>query len=335
MTLDPSDFHEKIKHDDPRIQWKTANLNGKTYEYMLVQKSESFTNTVFLIHGFPDLAYGWRYQILNLLSLNFRVIAPNMMGYGGTDSPESVEFYTYKRACDDLASLADQLNLSSIVVGGHDWGGAVAYYFALWYPKLISKLFVLATPFIAPMNKYIPLTELSNFKYQLQFIGPDVETAIVGEEKLRQFFRGIYGGRTPNGEAVMDVSYGIYLDRLESVGPPKFLSTGELEFYVKSYARNGLRGPLNWYRTNKLNFESLREFAVGSEGKKFFDMPVLHIMCTNDMALPPSLSEGMEVWFKDLTRVEVPSGHWVMVEKSAEVNKCIKKFLDADAKSTL
>ena len=66
------------------------------------------------------MAFGWRYQIPFLASLGLRVVAPDMMGYSGTDAPDSLTFYTYKRAADDLAALAKELGLSSIILGGHD-----------------------------------------------------------------------------------------------------------------------------------------------------------------------------------------------------------------------
>ena len=116
----------KITPNDPRVQSKTATLNGITYSYLLAEPCGTpLLNTIFLIHGFPDISLGWRYQIPVLTSLGLRVVALDMMGYSGTDAPEDIKYYTYKRAADDVASLAKQLGLSSIILGGHDWGGAV------------------------------------------------------------------------------------------------------------------------------------------------------------------------------------------------------------------
>ncbi|KAI6247220.1 Bifunctional epoxide hydrolase 2 [Erysiphe necator] len=326
---------DKITPDDPRIQWKTANLNGKTYEYLLAEPTGSITNTIFLIHGWPDLAFGWRYQIPCLLSLGFRIVAPNMMGYGGTDAPESPEFYTCKRACDDLSILVSHLGLNKIVIGGHDWGGAVVYRFALRYPSLTSKFFVICTSFIPPTKEHLSLTNLPNFKYQLQLGGPEVEQFIVDEEKMKQFLSGIYGGITPTGKYIFSPSHGVHLDRLKLIGPPSLLSDTELNFYVKSYMRNGIRGSLNWYRTDMLNYEDEKEMANNMKPGPLFNMPALYIACSNDSVLSPSLSEGMDIWFKNLKRAEVPSAHWAMVEKSLEVNQCIKEFLCEGNKALL
>ena len=77
------------------------------------------------LHGWPDLSIGWRYQIPVLIEMGYRVVCPDLMGYGGTDSPrvppESIINYTYKRAAEDFKQLASDLGAKKIILGGHDW----------------------------------------------------------------------------------------------------------------------------------------------------------------------------------------------------------------------
>jgi len=67
----------------------------------------------------------WRYQIPPLLKAGYRVICPDIMGFGETDAPqvppESIAFYGFKRAADDINELAQQLECKNIILGGHDW----------------------------------------------------------------------------------------------------------------------------------------------------------------------------------------------------------------------
>jgi soluble epoxide hydrolase/lipid-phosphate phosphatase len=317
---------DKITPQDSRIKYKTANLNGVTYNYILSEPKGTVLDTIFLIHGWPDLSLGWRYQIPFLTSLGLRVVAPDMMGYGGTDAPHSPTFYTYKRAADDMAELAKQMGLSSIVLGGHDWGGAIVYRIAMRYPKLISAVISVCTPFGAPRKEYLDATVLPNFKYQLQLRGPDVEATIVGEEKLRQFLNGMYGARTPQGEVAFSVSHGCYFDKLATLGKSPILNEEEMDWYVKQYAIHGMHGPLNWYRTGELNHADEVEYAAKLEGF-VFEMPVLFITASKDAALPPAMSKGMDAWFKSLSRGEVDANHWALWEKPAEVNQYMKEFL--------
>ncbi|KAI9049969.1 hypothetical protein LZ554_006116 [Drepanopeziza brunnea f. sp. 'monogermtubi'] len=87
-----------------------------------------------------------------------------------------------------------------------------------------------------------------------------------------------------------------------------------------------MRGPLNWYRTQELNFEDEKPMAAEMAGFRF-DVPTLFIAGARDDALPPSMSAGMDKWFRSLTRGEVDANHWALWEKPAEVNRYIEEFL--------
>ena len=135
---------------DPRVQLRSAHLNGKTYGYIYSPRSTSAPNrgTIILIHGFPDMSFGWRYQIPFLSSLGLDVIAPDCMGYGRTDAPpHTLHDYTYARIASDIGALCTQLGLNSVILGGHDWGGAIVYRLAQYHPNLVKALFVICTPY--------------------------------------------------------------------------------------------------------------------------------------------------------------------------------------------
>lgn len=129
---------------------------GRTYHY-IDEHTENYGTTLLCVHGFPDLAYGWRLQVTPWVAQGYRVIAPDMLGYGKTDMPLDPSAYTTKRLCDDLAALLDHLGVrkvvstgfssfSSIVLSsaqvviGHDWGSLIAGRFALWYPDRLLAL---------------------------------------------------------------------------------------------------------------------------------------------------------------------------------------------------
>jgi pimeloyl-ACP methyl ester carboxylesterase len=74
------------------FKYRTANVNGVKYRYIRSEPKGDAVGTVFLVHGWPDMALGWRNQIPFLNSLGLRVIAMDMMGYGGTAAPEEVSY---------------------------------------------------------------------------------------------------------------------------------------------------------------------------------------------------------------------------------------------------
>ncbi|KAK1998021.1 alpha/beta-hydrolase [Colletotrichum falcatum] len=328
--------HETALSRWPEYKYKSAHLNGVKYNYIHAEPAGKVVGTIFLIHGWPDLSMGWRKQIPYLLSQGLRVIAPDMMGYGGTDAPQDVGLYTFKRASDDIAALASHLGVSRIVLGGHDWGGAVVYRAALWHPELVAAFFVVSTPFAPPRLSYVDAAlALPTLHYQLQFRTDDVQDyighpAAQNVTRVRQIINTIYGARLPDGTSAFNSSgQGLDLDRLDGVTEDTPLMTRpELDFYVANYATDPFNCTLNWYRTGELNWRD--ELTMLLDGGPFaakFAQPALYIGGAQDTALPPVLSTGMEAYFDSLARGVVNGSHWVMLERPTEVNNLIGGWL--------
>ena len=101
---------------------------------------------VVLLHGFPEYWGGWHAQIARLVEAGFRVVAPDLRGYGQSDKPEPVEAYFLERLAGDVAHLLRHLDAGPAVVVGHDWGGAVAWLHAMLHPEQVKRLAVLNMP---------------------------------------------------------------------------------------------------------------------------------------------------------------------------------------------
>lgn len=327
---------DKLKPNDPRVQSLTANVRGKTYKYILAKpEGKAPRATALLIHGWPDMGFGWRYQVPFLTSLGLQVIVPDMLGYGGTDAPQDLSLYSLKNIADDMAELVAQVtgdHTERIILGGHDWGGAAAWRLALWHPSLIRGVFSVCTPYAPPSPQYADLPTvvklLPNFAYQVQLAGPDVEREVGSDPaKIRGLLTGIYGARGPQGEAVFTTENGVNFENLDKMGESPLLSGDEVDFYVEQYARNGMRGPLNWYRTRKHNYDE--ELALLEGGKTpRLEMPALVVVAENDPALPPRMSAGMEAHFDSLTRATVGGTHWALWDSTKDVNAAIGKFVE-------
>lgn len=325
----------KLVPNDARVWRAEAVVRGKTYAYMLGEPHDRApVDTVLLLHGFPDCSFGWRCQVPYLVSLGLRVVVPDMLGYGGTDGPDDLAQYSFKSVAADVRELARLfVGDGQIILGGHDWGGASVWRVAMWYPELLKSVFSVCTPFFPPMESWIPLEaiisagKLRNFTYQLQFAGPDVEEAIQGEAKVRQFLNAMWGGRSPDGKHGMAPNEGIYLDRLSQLSQTRLLSKEELDHYTEQYMKQRapqLHCPLNWYRTRKINWEEEQPLAAK---RVSLEMPTLFISAVDDPALPPSMSAGMEKFLPNLTRAEVPGSHWALTAQSEAVNRHIGEWL--------
>ena len=327
---------KKLAPNDPRVQRLTATVRGFNYSYLLSEPTSAPKDTIFLVHGFPDLSYGWRHQIPYFTELGYRVICPDMLGYGQTSSPHAVEEYTLKKLSSDVNELARKYvgEKGQIILGGHDWGGALVWRVALWFPELIKGVFSICTPYHAPAKSYKSLEDIiaagstQNFTYQLHFKGPEVEAHCQGEEGVRQFLNCLHGGQGPNGEVAFRPQQGVAFENLPKLRRSLLLSQEDLDHYTSEYMRHPapqLRGPLNWYRTRELNFKD--EKPLADKGVKL-DMPALFVSATRDKALPPEMSRGMEVNFAKLERGEVESSHWALTQAADEVNKNVGAWLE-------
>ncbi|RWQ94641.1 epoxide hydrolase [Paecilomyces variotii] len=318
-------------HNDPRVQRLTAQVNGKTYGYLLAQpENGQYKDTIFLLHGFPDLSMGWRYQIPLLISFGLRVVVPDCLGYGRTDAPqwtpENERLYGFRKLADDIKELAKQLGSEKIILGGHDWGAALVYRIALYHRDLVTHLFAVCVPYIPPMPQYIShedlvRTRLPNFAYQLQFKSGEVEKAVKTKEEIKQFLLALYGGRTEDGQWGFSTEKGILFDRLGRLGSSKLLEDEELNYYVDEFSRNGIHGPLNWYRTRDVNYKD--ELSISNPQ---IDIPVLMIQALRDTALPPHMGQGMGKFVPNLIVEQVDTSHWALWEKPGEVNAILEMW---------
>ncbi|KAL0479117.1 hypothetical protein AKO1_007971, partial [Acrasis kona] len=111
-------------------------------------KNETDRTLVILLHGFPETALTTWHQYLHGLerSKQYFVLAPDMRGYNTSDKPESIEKYRVKELVEDIASLLEYAGRSEAHIVGHDWGGALAWHFALQYPDKVKKLVIINAP---------------------------------------------------------------------------------------------------------------------------------------------------------------------------------------------
>jgi pimeloyl-ACP methyl ester carboxylesterase len=262
------------------------------------------------------------------------------MGYGRTDSPQyTLKDYTYVRIAEDMkVLLRERLGLvGPVILGGHDWGGAIAWRLALLTPELYKAVMVICTPYNPPVPKYESLqkrveTVLPNFGYQLHFASGEIEEACDSRQGVRQFLINIFGGRDGEGKVGFSAERGLDLKRqAEMRKPSRVLSEEELEFYTQEYSRHGLRGPLNWYRTGELNYlDDMRVFFDGGKdtGRRVnVEQESFFLLAKKDLALQEWMAEKMGQRIPRLTRKSVDAGHWCMWERPQEVNELIGEWL--------
>lgn len=318
---------------DSRIRRESANINGKTYGYLIAEPEAAFTRTLFLIHGFPDLSMAWRYQIPLFLKQGFRVVAPDCIGYGRSDAPtDSIEPYTFKSHAVDFHELCKSLGCENVVVGAHDWGCAIAYRFALEYPSFVTHLFTCAVPYLPTSENYVPLETVVKFLpslgYQLQFGSKEglIESHTQDKTGIRNFLNALYGGRTADGKGAMTPENGADLELMPTLGRSPLISEDELNYYVEEYSRHGLHAPCNYYRNRQANFEADRPLLAIENGTKI-KCPTLFVRALGDTIVTDELANKMGANVPELTAKNVDASHWLLWQKPEEVNGIISEWM--------
>jgi pimeloyl-ACP methyl ester carboxylesterase len=105
---------------------------------------------VVLLHGFPELARSWLRQIPVLAEAGYRVVAPDMRGYGGTDKHGPYDLQTLAA---DVAGLVKTCGRERATIIGHDWGAGVAWGTAFLQPQVVERLGIMNCPHPALLGR--------------------------------------------------------------------------------------------------------------------------------------------------------------------------------------
>ncbi|NWX20019.1 HYES hydrolase, partial [Aegotheles bennettii] len=247
---------------------------------------------VCLCHGFPESWLSWRYQIPALADAGFRVIALEMKGYGESTAPSGYD-PSSPPFPKDLAVFLDKLGIPQSIFIGHDWGGAVVWNMALFYPERVRAVASLNTPY-RPADPSVDIMEkmkkYPTFDYQLYFQEPGVAEAEL-EKDISRTLKVLI--RSTCQEVGMGLRGGLLVGFPENPPASRILHGPELQYYIQSFQKSGFSGPLNWYRNIRPNWH----WALSARDRKI-TMPALMVTAGKDMVLHPSLSKGMEQWVR-------------------------------------
>jgi haloalkane dehalogenase len=100
---------------------------------------------VVFVHGEPTWSFLWRHVIGPVSEVGFRCIAPDLPGFGRSDKPVDIDWYSYDRHTAALTALLTELDLHDATIVVHDWGGPIGLRVAVEAPERISRLVMLDT----------------------------------------------------------------------------------------------------------------------------------------------------------------------------------------------
>lgn len=273
---------------------------------------------ILFLHGFPEFWYEWKNQLAEF-GKDHLAVAPDMRGYNLSDKPSDLEQYRMRYLVDDVLSLANHFSHGKkFVLVAHDWGGAVAWAFAIAHPEMLEKLVIINAPHpgvFAGLLRSDPKQQQAS-QYMLMFRGAQAEQTL-SANNFTPLVNAVLGPGLKDGVFTED----------------------DKQAYVKAWSEPGaLTGGLNYYRANQVGppapgqADDGKQASSGSFGvdpaSLTVKVPTLVIWGEKDTALLTSNLDGLERFVPQLTVKRIPEGtHWVIHEKASEVNGYIREFI--------
>ncbi len=291
------------------LEHSYADVNGVKLHYAHAGKGK----LIMFLHGWPEFWYMWKNQ-LQEFGKDHLAVAPDMRGFNLSDRPQEVKQYKTRILMEDIRQLAEHLGHKKFTLVAHDWGGGVAWPFAMFYPQYLERLIIINAPHPATFERELrnSAEQRKASSYMLLFRSPEAEKTLSAN----------------NYEWLRVMAFGAILKS-------GVMKQEDLDEYVKAWSQPGaLTGSLNYYRAANVEAlehpeEALKKPAAGDLLPRI-TVPTLVIWGEKDTALLTGCIEGLEKYINDLKIKRIPdASHWVVEEKSALVNQYMREYINA------
>jgi pimeloyl-ACP methyl ester carboxylesterase len=300
---------------EPDTRSAYADVNGVRLHYVSAGEGP----LLLFLHGFPEFWYAWRRQLAAFGGEpggppgGWRAVALDMRGYNLSAKPAAVDAYRMSQLVEDVRALAEHLGYRRLTLVGHDWGGAVAWAFALRHPEWLERLVIVNAPHPAIFQR-----ELAENPAQ------------------QEASRYMLMLRSPEAEAILSADDHAWLSQVVLARSLRrgHLTEADAAAYRAAWSQPGaLTGGLNYYRAARVGPPAPGEAVADPAGARGFPtitVPTLVVWGERDRALLVGNLDGLEQHVTQLTVRRIPEGtHWVVHERSDQVHGYIRDFLGA------
>ena len=293
---------------------------------------------VVLCHGFPELWYSWRHQLVALGDAGYRAFAPDLRGYGASTAPREVRDYGSDALTGDLCGLLDHYGYEQAAFSGHDWGAMVVWEMGRLHPERVSSIYNMSVPYSHAPGRPTEIFESifgDKFFYMLYFqqVGPpEAEFEADPRRYVRTMLYSAGGEGMAQGPALLGDAPAEGTSFLDSLRPapdvlPAWLSERDVDVYAEGLSRSGLFGPVSFYRNLDANWQRSKDLPAS-----LYTMPTGFLTGSLDpvVFMQPHGIDAMKEKLPDFRGATVVegAGHWVQQERPADVTAGMLEFLD-------
>jgi pimeloyl-ACP methyl ester carboxylesterase len=256
---------------------------------------------VILLHGFPEFSFGWRWQIQYLAAAGYRVWAPDQRGYNLSDKPDGIAAYNIDALAADVVGLIDAAGQQQVVLVGHDWGAAVAWWVAAKYPDRLSKLVIMNVPHGSVMKQTLKknFSQLRKSWYMFFFQLPWLPERLAQRQDWKMVVESL----------------------IKTSRPGTFTDSDLIQYRLAWSQPKAYQSMVNWYRAMFQKPPGLLESSRNT-------VPTLLIWGAQDNFLTREMAQPSIDLCDDgrLVFIEEAS-HWLHHEDPDRVNELIDSFL--------
>jgi pimeloyl-ACP methyl ester carboxylesterase len=277
----------------PGVEHKYADVNGFRMHYAEAGSGDP----VILQHGWPEHWWAWRNQIPRLAE-RYRVIVPDLRGYGWSEVPDSG--YDKPQFAADVVGLMDVLGIEKARYAGHDWGAAAAYILAMDHPERVERVVAVSTP--PPWREGPPPPQVAAVFLAYQSV---VSSPILGALAMRRGLGGRMLKTARSNGRFTDEELAVYDDRWKEDDRAK--------------------ATVGTYRTFLL--KELPAQLRGSTAGKRLNVPTLVVMGGRELLMKMLQPEVYEKKGDDVrTKIVDDCGHWLPEEQPEELTGILLEY---------